>query len=234
MKKVSGKIATALLLTELLTLKASAFCRTAPSPSPSNHLERYFSPQRSLTLYPSPRLSSTGQRRSITSIFSEASSGTILASASTSEFDWDAIAKDVFRTDKRPVILFDGVCNLCNGGVNFALDNDSVGEFRFASLQSTIGKSLLLRSGKNADDISSIVLVTTDKAYFKSDAVLRIASNLDGSPALPFVGNVGRIVPSFMRNTVYDFVAANRYRFGESEQCRLDFGEFDDRFFKEP
>ena len=108
------------------------------------------------------------------------------------------------------------------------------GSFRFASLQSTIGKSLLLRSGKKPDDISSIVLVTEDEAYFKSDAVLRIASKLDGNPVLPVVGKVGRIVPSFMRNTVYDFVATNRYRFGEADQCRLDFGEFDDRFVEEP
>lgn len=108
------------------------------------------------------------------------------------------------------------------------------GKLRFASLQSTIGKSLLIRSGKDIDDISSIVLVTEDESYFKSDAVLRIASKLDGSVAFPVIGTAGRILPPFMRNFVYDFVARNRYRFGESEQCRLDFGEFDDRFFNEP
>ncbi len=108
-----------------------------------------------------------------------------------------------------------------------------IGYFRFASLQSTIGKALLQRSGKKSDDISSIVLVTEDKSHFKSDAVLRIASKLDGSFVFPLIGNAGRVLPSFIRNFVYDFVAANRYRFGESEQCRLDFGEFDDRFFKE-
>ena len=140
-----------------------------------------------------------------------------------------------------------------------------LGEFRFASLQSTIGKSLLLRSGKRSDDISSIgkeeewldyntsfiihcfifstlvshwissltVLVTEKEAFFKSNAVLRIAQKLDGNRALPILGNVGPFVPGFVRNTIYDFVAANRYKFGEAEQCRLDFGEFDDRFFKD-
>lgn len=110
----------------------------------------------------------------------------------------------------------------------------NTGYFRFASLQSTIGKSLLIRSGKKADDISSIVLVTEDTSYFKSDAVLRIASKLDGSRAFPIVATVGRFLPTFVKNTIYDFVATNRYRFGEAEQCRLDFGEFDDRFFKDP
>ena len=66
--------------------------------------------------------------QSVASIYSEASSSESTLE-SESEFDWDAIAKDVFRKDNRPVILFDGVCALCNGGVNFALDNDSKGTF---------------------------------------------------------------------------------------------------------
>lgn len=149
--------------------------------------------------------------------------------------DFDAIAKEVFRKDKRPIILFDGVCNLCNGGVNFALDNDSIGKFRFASLQSKTGQALLVRSGKKASDISSIVLVTEGEAFFKSDAVLRIAKGLDSNPALPLIGTLGPAVPSFVRNTVYDFVAKNRYRFGEADQCRLDFdNDFGSRFVDDP
>jgi predicted DCC family thiol-disulfide oxidoreductase YuxK len=192
---------------------------------------------------PSVRASSSHvapkQRRSNSSIFSSSSSSSTTNTnnnnvPSSDDLDWKALAKDVFSgKDKRPVILFDGVCNLCNGGVNFALDNDSIGRFRFASLQSTVGKALLLRSGKKANDISSIVLVTKEKSFFKSDAVLRIATGLDGNLTFPIVGRVGRVVPPFMRNVVYDFVANNRYRFGESDQCRLDFGEFDDRFFHE-
>jgi predicted DCC family thiol-disulfide oxidoreductase YuxK len=157
------------------------------------------------------------------------------ALSSEVDFDWKAIADEVFTTDKRPIILFDGVCNLCNGGVNFALDNDSVGSFRFASLQSRTGQALLLRSGKKASDISSIVLVTTKTSYFKSDAVLRIARGMNSNPALPLIGAMGPIAPKFLRNVVYDFVADNRYRFGESEQCRMDFdNEFGDRFVSDP
>jgi hypothetical protein len=61
--------------------------------------------------------------------------------------------------DRRPVILFDGVCNMCNGGVNFVLDWDPAGKVRFCALQSDAGRALLQRCGRSADDISSIVLV---------------------------------------------------------------------------
>jgi len=141
------------------------------------------------------------------------------------------IAESVFNEgDVRPIILFDGVCNLCNGAVNFALDHDPVGKFRFAALQSQIGQSLLRRSGKDIHDFSSIVLVTPNKSYFKSDAVLQITKGLDG-----FIFRImklfSRIIPVFMRNLIYDFVSKNRHRFGKRESCRIDFdGEFTNRF----
>jgi predicted DCC family thiol-disulfide oxidoreductase YuxK len=92
-----------------------------------------------------------------------------------------------------------------------------------------------MTAGKKPNDISSIVLVTSKRAYFKSDAVLRIAAKLDGkTPLLPLAGNLGQVVPGFVRNTVYDFVANNRYRFGETDQCRMDFdNEFGGRFISE-
>ena len=102
----------------------------------------------------------------------------LCAETTAASIPWRIRAQDVFRKDKRPVILFDGVCNMCNGGVNFALDWDVTGEFRFAALQSETGRALLQRSGRQPDDISSIVLVEEYKACFKSDAVLRIAKNL--------------------------------------------------------
>lgn len=149
-------------------------------------------------------------------------------------YDWRNTARSVFADkDQRPVILFDGVCNLCNGGVNFALDRDPVGYFRFASLQSKVGQSLLMRSNKKADDISSIVLVDANTSYFKSEAVLRIAQKLDGP--LPVLGFGGVFVPGFLRNTIYDFVADNRYRLGKREDsCRLEDEQFDDRFIPDP
>ncbi len=91
-----------------------------------------------------------------------------------------APADEIFNGgDTRPVILFDGVCNLCNGGVNFALDWDPKGRFRFAALQSRAGAALVQRAGRSRGDISSIVLVERDKAFVKSDAVLRIAQGLE-------------------------------------------------------
>ena len=138
---------------------------------------------------------------------------------------------DYFATDKRPVILFDGVCNLCNGGVNFALDMDPPGKLRFAALQSTAGRALLRRAGRDPDDISSIVLVEEDAAYVKSDAVLRIATYLDTNPLFPIAGTFGPVVPGFLRDVLYDVVADNRYELlGMKDECRLGDDRFDDRF----
>ena len=176
---------------------------------------------------PQPLRSSSG----ITVVNSSSTSSSSSSATETATIDWQTISQELFKTDSRPIVLFDGVCNLCNGGVNFALDNDSIGSLRFASLQSKAGQSLLLRSGKNPNDISSIVIVTSEQAYFKSDAVLRIAKVLDGNPFLPWLGKMGPLVPRFMRNVIYDFVADNRYQFGEADQCRLDFdNEFGSRF----
>ena len=141
------------------------------------------------------------------------------------------VAGALFSTDKRPVILFDGVCNLCNGGVNFALDMDPPGKLRFAALQSTAGRALLRRAGRDPDDISSIVLVEEQAAYVKSDAVLRIATYLDGNPLFPIAGTFGPVVPGFLRDVLYDVVADNRYELlGMKDECRLGDDRFDDRF----
>jgi predicted DCC family thiol-disulfide oxidoreductase YuxK len=182
--------------------------------------------------YVSKNTGGVTQQHSLQSSSSLASASTSDVLSSELEFDWETVAKQVFDGDERPVILFDGVCLLCNGGVNFALDHDSVGKFRYASLQSKAGQSLLIRAGKKPTDTSSIVLITPTEAYFKSDAVLRIAAKLDGNPLLPLAGSLGPLlVPRFLRNVVYDFVASNRYRFGEAEQCRLDFdNDFGSRF----
>ena len=98
---------------------------------------------------------------------------------STSSGDWRVLAKKVFESDERPIILYDGVCNLCNGGVNFMLDwdspNEERGNFRFAALQSDVGRALLQRSGRRPDDCNSIILALKDgSTYAKGDAVLRI------------------------------------------------------------
>lgn len=141
-------------------------------------------------------------------------------------------------TDKRPIILFDGVCNLCNNAVNLALDWDPSARLRFSALQSNVGRSLLEANGRSADDISSIVLVTRDGAYVKSDAVLKITEELTPSLSLLLfplrpLATAGRLLlPRVLRDAIYDNVADNRYRLmGKRNECRFDAdGEFEDRF----
>jgi len=139
---------------------------------------------------------------------------------------------ELFARDRRPIILYDGVCGLCNGGVNLALDLDEAGEFRFAALQSGAGRSLLEWCGRDAGDISSIVLVGPDRAFsVKSEAVLKIAERL--RLPLPFLSALGLAFPAPIRDAVYDVVADNRYELlGIRDECRLgdDRPSFRDRF----
>jgi len=149
--------------------------------------------------------------------------------------DPNVVSSKVFSTDQRPVILFDGVCNMCNNAVNLALDWDPKGKLRFSALQSDVGRSLLEANGRKADDISSIVLVTKDGAFVKSDAVLKITEELTPLSLLPLkpAAVLGRfIVPKFLRDVIYDGVADNRYQLmGKRTECRLDDdGEFEKRF----
>ena len=146
------------------------------------------------------------------------------------------VSKRVFEKDQRPVVLFDGVCNLCNGAVNLALDWDPKGKLRFAALQSDVGKALLEHAaGRDPDDISSIILVTRTQAYVRSDAILRITEELKPFPVipLPLGARLTRLViPRFLRDLIYNGVADNRYSIlGKRGSCRCDGdGEFEDRF----
>lgn len=157
------------------------------------------------------------------------------SSPSIELYDPDTVFSRVFAADQRPIILFDGVCNMCNNAVNVALDWDKDGKLRFSALQSEVGKALLQKYGRNADDISSIVLVAKDGAYIKSDAILKIAEELAPFALLPLrpAAALGRlVVPKILRDVIYDGVADNRYSImGKRNECRLDSdGEFEDRF----
>lgn len=125
-----------------------------------------------------------------------------------------------FEQDSRPIMLFDGVCNLCNGGVKFVRDNDRERRIRFEALQSEAGKNLLRRAGRAPDDISSVVLVEKERSYIKSDAVLRIMEYINiPFPQLAFFL---KFVPIFLRDFAYDNVANNRYAFfGRSDSCDI-------------
>jgi predicted DCC family thiol-disulfide oxidoreductase YuxK len=118
-----------------------------------------------------------------------------------------------------PIVLFDGVCNLCNGFVDFILRRDTHGVFRFASLQSAIGREFTTSCQNNLWGMGSVVLVEEGKCYVKSTAALRIIRRLQ----FPwFLGYVFIIFPKVWRDIVYDTIARNRYRwFGKRDTCRL-------------
>lgn len=126
------------------------------------------------------------------------------------------------------IILFDGVCNLCNGAVNFVIDRDTGGHFKFAALQSEAARALMTEHTLPPGALDSIVLVEDGRVYQRSDAALRIARRLRGIWPLLY-GFM--IVPRFIRDRVYDVVAANRYRwFGKEDACRVPTPELRARF----
>lgn len=127
-----------------------------------------------------------------------------------------------------PVLLFDGVCNLCNASVQWVLLHDRRGQFRFAALQSDTGQRLLQKFGLSPEQFDSVVLVDGDRIFLRSDAALETARRL----GLPWsLLNGFRIVPRFVRNAVYDWIARNRYRwFGRQDECLLPRPEWRERF----
>jgi len=144
-------------------------------------------------------------------------------------------SRALFASDDRGIILYDGVCNLCNGAVNFALTHDrdrARGSVRFAALQSSVGRALLEEAGRDADDISSIVYVeASGTAYAKSEAILRIARDLLGAPLGGAASVAMWAVPRAVGDWVYDRVANNRYSIlGRRDECRFGVDEDDDRF----
>jgi len=136
--------------------------------------------------------------------------------------------------EARPVVLFDGVCNLCNGFVNFAIERDEEARLSFAPLQSDVADELLADCDGRYDDpdFDGIVLVDEDGCHGKSSAVLRIAKYLGLPYSLlhPF-----RFVPSRVRDFFYDFVAARRYNwFGKRDECMVPTEDVKSRFLVEP
>ncbi len=128
----------------------------------------------------------------------------------------------------QPLLLFDGVCNLCNASVQWVIKHDPKGVFRFASLQSDIGKTMLRRFGLPVGELNTVVLIDEGKAYTRSDVPLHIFKKLGGWWA---AFSVFSIVPKFARDTVYDWIARNRYRwFGKKDECWLPTPELKARF----
>ncbi|MFL5811831.1 MAG: thiol-disulfide oxidoreductase DCC family protein [Flavisolibacter sp.] len=126
------------------------------------------------------------------------------------------------------VILFDGVCNFCNAAINFVLKQDKKGIFRFAPLQSEVGQELLKQYNLSTKDFDSFVLIDEGKVYKKSTASLRVMNKL---PWYWKEAQILRVVPTFLRDAIYDFVAKHRYKwFGKKEQCMVPTPEMRSRF----
>lgn len=127
-----------------------------------------------------------------------------------------------------PIILFDGVCNLCNGAVQFVIRNDKNKQFRFAALQSEAGAELSKKYGLPSNSMKTFVLIANDKCYTRSTAALRVGKMLGGVLSLSYVFI---IVPPVIRDGIYNFIAKNRYRwFGEKESCMIPTPDLRERF----
>lgn len=122
-------------------------------------------------------------------------------------------------TREQSVILFDGVCNLCNASINFIMKRDTKNRFLVGALQQGPGQKLLSNFQVDPSYLDSLVLVERGQIYFRSTAALKIAKNLSGPWPIfyPLI-----FLPAFLRDPIYDWIGKNRYRwFGKKNTCRL-------------
>jgi len=125
-------------------------------------------------------------------------------------------------------VFFDGVCNLCNRGVNFLIKHDKKGVLKFASLQSEYAQNTIPKELLNRENLDTIVVYTNGKLYNRSNAVLKLCKILGGGF---YVFLIGYLIPRFIRDGLYRFIANNRYHwFGKTEQCRVPTPKLKDRF----
>jgi|ERR1051326_2349917 predicted DCC family thiol-disulfide oxidoreductase YuxK len=129
------------------------------------------------------------------------------------------------------VVLFDGICNFCDWSVDFVIDRDPAGYFRFAALQSNAARPLLARCGLPAEHLGNIVLFEDGVCYGRSTAALRIVRRLSAPWPLLYALI---IVPRPLRDALYDWFGRNRYRwFGKRDVCRAPSPETRERFLEE-
>lgn len=132
------------------------------------------------------------------------------------------------KAEKERIVLFDGVCNLCNSSVNFIIDHDRKMNFKFSSLQSEKATELLAKHSENLQDLKSVILIENGIAYEKSDAIFKIAKHLDGfwKYFYYFI-----YLPKLLRNFIYDLIAKSRYSiFGKRNYCRMPDENTKERF----
>ncbi len=130
--------------------------------------------------------------------------------------------------DKK-IVLFDGVCNLCNGAINYVIDNDKNDVFRFVSLQSDLGKVIQQYIGYTDTNLDTIIVYVPGEAYYtKSTAAIKIMNEFGG---IWKAMNSFLLLPQNMRDLVYDYVAKNRYKwYGKQDACRIPTPELKAKF----
>jgi predicted DCC family thiol-disulfide oxidoreductase YuxK len=132
--------------------------------------------------------------------------------------------------DKK-IILFDGVCNLCDSAVQFIIKQDKKDVFRFVSLQSDLGQEIIKHLGIDTKNINSIILYQPGIAYYyKSEAILEIAKSLGG---IFYSATILKIFPVKFRNLIYDYIAKNRYNwYGYKAHCLIPTKELKSKFLE--
>jgi predicted DCC family thiol-disulfide oxidoreductase YuxK len=131
---------------------------------------------------------------------------------------------------RNQLVIFDGVCNLCNGTVQFIIKRDRNKKFSFITRQSPIGQEMLMQLGLPVEDQSTVVYLKAGVPYLKSMAVLKILKDLGRGWSLLYVLVV---IPAFIRDFIYDLIAKNRYRFfGRRNSCKVPGSEMTDRFLQ--
>jgi predicted DCC family thiol-disulfide oxidoreductase YuxK len=130
--------------------------------------------------------------------------------------------------DKK-IILFDGICNLCDASIQYIIKKDKNDVFRFVALQSDLGKEIISYIKIDISKIDSIILYEPKIAYYyKAEAALRIAKELGGTVSLL---SIFRFLPNGLTNFVYDYVAKNRYKwYGKKEECFIPTPELKAKF----
>ena len=130
--------------------------------------------------------------------------------------------------NSQPIILFDGICNLCDGAVQFVIKHDPENQFLFASLQSEAGQRLLKQYKLSVENFNSFILIQDEKVYNKSTGALKVARQIKGVWSWLYIFI---IIPAFIRDAVYAWIAQNRYKwFGKKEACMIPTPELKARF----
>jgi predicted DCC family thiol-disulfide oxidoreductase YuxK len=126
------------------------------------------------------------------------------------------------------LVLFDGVCNLCSALVQFVIRHDPAAKFRFAAIQSEIGGEIFQSHGLDPADLQTFVFVAEGKMFLRSDAAIEVVSRFGGAWR---IFRIFQFVPKVLRDSIYSFIARNRYRwFGRKEVCMVPTAEIKERF----